>query len=302
MDATDRSGKFSRVFNNTLFSKLIYDGVIKKLNRLAKKDSTTIENYWKNNIINNHENKKTFMDSVFTDNHQYFDDVENYYSRSSRPIYFQVNQKYFFLNQSYIDRFSRTLKDINKEKMSIESTRLKINHVTNLKFLKDLKIPDDIEFQLNQISSSSTYMRAVLRPMYQLNKDLLDFNLNIKEVHYIYNNVIDKRCFNSAIDQNTLNDRNHFNKVMKIIIENFILGEKDKVRENIKNLSKQEVYNIVQYLEVFILNSHLDPVKILSKRLKEINIRVDVKYFINCIINNFMNSGSDGITNNINFF
>jgi hypothetical protein len=242
------------------------------------------------------------MDSVFTDNHQYFDDVENYYSRSSRPIYFQVNQKYFFLNQAYIDRFSRTLKDINKEKMSVESTRLKINHVTNLKFIKDLKMTDDIEFQLNQISSNSTYMRAVLSPMYQLNKDLLDFHLNIKEVHYIYNNVIDKRCFNSNIDQNTLNDRNHFNKVMKIIIENFILGEKDKVRENIKNLSKQDVYNIVQYLEVFILNSHLDPVKILSKRLKEINIRVDVKYFINCIINNFMNSGSDGITNNINFF
>lgn len=302
MDATDRSGEFSRVFNNTLFSKLIYDGVIKKLNRLAKKDNTTIENYWKNNIMNNHENKTTFMDSVFTDNYQYFDDVENYYSRSSRPICFQVNQKYFFLNQAYIDRFSRTLKDINKEKMSVESTRLKINHVTNLKDLKDLKMTDDIEFQLNQISSNSTYMRAVLRPMYQLNKDLLDFHLNIKEVHYIYNNVIDKRCFNSAIDQNTLNDRNHFNKVMKIIIENFILGEKDKVRENIKNLSKQEVYNIVQYLEVFILNSHLDPVKILSKRLKEINIRVDVKYFINCIINNFMNSGSDGITNNINFF
>ena len=89
---------------------------------------------------------------------------------------------------------------------------------------------------------------------------------------------------------------------MKIIIENFILGEPDKARENIENLSKQEVYNIVQYLEVFIINSQLDPVKILPKKLKEINISVDVKYFVNCIINNFMNSGSDGLTTNINFF
>lgn len=300
MDATDRSGEFSRVFNNTLFSKLIYDGVIKKLNRLAKKDSTTIENYWENKIINNDENKITFIDSVFADNSQYFDDIKKYYSRSSRPIYFQVNQKYFFLNQSYIDRFSRTLKDINKEKMSVESTRLKINHVTNLKFLKDLKMTDDIEFQLNQISSNSTYMRAVLRPMYQLNKDLHDFHLNIKEVHYIYNNVIDKRCFNSTIDQNTLNDRNHFNKVMKIIIENFILGVQDKVRENIENLSKQEVYNIVQYLEVFILKSHQDPVKILLKNLKELNIKVDIKYFVNCMVYNLMKSNHEGLTNNIN--
>jgi hypothetical protein len=302
MDATDRSGEFSRVFNNTLFSKLIYDGVIKKINRLAKKDNKTIENYWKNNIINNHENKTIFMDSVFTDNHQYFDDVENYYSRSSRPIYFQVNKKYFFLNQAYIDRFSRTLKDINKEKMSVDSTRLKINHVTNLKFLKDLKMTDDIEFQLNQISSNSTYMRAVLRPMYQLNKDLRDFHLNIKEVHYIYNNVIDKRCFNSNIDQNTLNDRNHFNKVMKIIIENFILGNQVEIKKKINCLSKQEVYNILQYLEVFIFRSYLEPVKILSKRLKELSIRVDVKYFVNCIVTNFMESRHEGLTTDINFF
>lgn len=301
MEATDRSGEFSRCFNNTLFSKLIYDGVVKKITKLAKKDNTTIEKYWENKIINNEENKTTFIDSIFIDNHQYFDDVKNYYPRSSRPIYFKVNQKYFFLNQAYIDRFSRTLKDINKEKMLVESTRLKINHITNVKVLKDLNLSDDIELQLKQISSNSTYMRAILRPMYQLNKDLRDFRLNVKEVHYIYNNVIDKRCFNSTIDQNTLNDRNHFNKVMKIIIENFILGDQDKVRENIENLSKQEVYNIIQYLEVFILRSHPDPVIILSKRLKEINIKVDIKYFVNCIVYNLIASDHEGLTTDINF-
>jgi hypothetical protein len=145
-------------------------------------------------------------------------------------------------------------------------------------------------------------MRAVLRPMYQLNKDLRDFHLNIKEVHYIYNNVIDKRCFNSNIDQNTLNDRNHFNKVMKIIIENFILGNQVEIKKKINCLSKQEVYNILQYLEVFIFRSYLEPVKILSKRLKELSIRVDVKYFVNCIVTNFMESRHEGLTTDINFF
>lgn len=299
MEATDRSGEFSRVFNNTLFAKLIYDGFIDKITQLAKKDNLTVESYCKDKIINNVENKIALMDSVFADNQQYFDDVENYSSYSSRPIYFQVNKKYFLLNQSYIDRFSETVQNINKNKMAVEPTRLKINHITILKFLQDIKMNEDIEFKLNKISSNNHYMRAFLRPCYQKNKDITRFHKNEKEVRYVYDYVIDKRCFNSSIDQNLLNDRSHYNEVIKIIIENFVVGEEAVVKRNIKSLSKQEVYNIVQYLENFIHTSNESPVETISRRLAEINVEVEPLDFINCITTNFMQSSHEGLTYSI---
>jgi hypothetical protein len=277
MENIDEKFEKPRCLSNIAIGSLIHEAIMKEITKEANQLNLTIENYWNTHVNNTNDNKKNLIKNILTKNKHNFN-IENSY-RMTNTFEYKFDAQEIVVNKQYISRFIKKigkLKAKNKSLSNSINSSFVIKHVTSCKKQVDSKF-DDLE-KMEKMRAILTIYPSQFNDFYIARQECTE------EIEYIYTTLIDKRCFNSTINQNELNDNNFLRTMKNEIITKFVTGKKSAIQRNLKLLSLQDSYNLENYLNCLIMTDKDDDLEhTINERLFDIGLTISATDFLNAV-------------------